>query len=214
MQRSPTWARNSKKKMIFILSKLEAAIPQRWLLLCFTKIFFIFLYSQVEAVVKSLIKIRSEDSEAKSLVFSTWTGKFGDKLGLCFVNILPDKSFFVVYDFYILTQMCWIFWGRLWMKTTFLTLRFTTGLKPNISRQLSFPELCVESFILLASQPIENKISREIWVFQNFVFESCILSSGATTQGNFKRNLQKFKNREDVKVLSNDDVIIKGRQKS
>ena len=41
-----------------------------------------------------------------------------------------------------------------------------------------------------------------------------ILSSGATTQGNFKRNLQKFKNREDVKVLNNEDVIIKGRQKS
>ena len=53
--------------------------------------------------------------------------------------------------------------------------------------KLSFPELCVESFIL---------------------------SSGATTQGNFKRNLQKFKNREDVKVLNNEDVIIKGRQKS
>ena len=30
--------------------------------------------AKVEAVVKSLIKIRSEDGEAKSLVFSTWTG--------------------------------------------------------------------------------------------------------------------------------------------
>ena len=40
-----------------------------------------------------------------------------------------------------------------------------------------------------------------------------ILSSGATTQGNFKRNLQKFKNREDVKVHDKEDVIIKGRQK-
>ena len=29
---------------------------------------------KVEAVVKSLIKIRNEDGEAKSLVFSTWTG--------------------------------------------------------------------------------------------------------------------------------------------
>ena len=91
MQRSPTWARNSRRKMIFILRKFEAVIPQRWLFLCFTKMCFISLYSQVEAVVKSLIKIRSEDSEAKSLVFSTWTGKFGDKLGLCFLNILPDK---------------------------------------------------------------------------------------------------------------------------
>ena len=134
--------------------------------------------------------------------------------------------------------MCWIFWGQPWMKTTFLTLRFTTGLKPNISRQLSFPELCVESFLLssgattqsnfnkkifkknfsfpelcvesfklLASQQVENKIFREIWVFQNFVFESFILSSGATTQGNFKRNLQKFKNREDVKVLNKTKVL-------
>ena len=32
------------------------------------------IFFKVEAVVKSLIKIRSEDSEAKSLVFSTWTG--------------------------------------------------------------------------------------------------------------------------------------------
>ena len=33
------------------------------------------IFFKVEAVVKSLIKIRSEDSEAKSLVFSTWTGE-------------------------------------------------------------------------------------------------------------------------------------------
>ena len=139
-------------------------------------------------MVKSLIKIRSEDSEAKSLVFSTWTGKFGDKLGLCFVNILPDKSFFVVYDFYILTQMCWIFWGRLWMKTTFLTLRFTTGLKPNISRQLSFPELCVESFLLSSGATTQSnfnkKIFKKILVFQNFVLKvlNCSLHNRLKTK--------------------------------
>merc|ERR1719195_2025481 len=74
----------------------------------------------VEAVVKSLIKIRSEDSEAKSLVFSTWT------------DVLD----------------------------------------------------------ILGAALDENNIPY-----------ASLHNSGATMQGNFKRNLQKFKNREDVKVL-------------
>ena len=40
---------------------------------------------KVEAVVKSLIKIRNEDGEAKSLVFSTWTG------GIC---VFTYKEFY------------------------------------------------------------------------------------------------------------------------
>jgi len=76
--------------------------------------------TKVEAVVKSLIKIRSEDSEAKSLVFSTWT------------DVLD----------------------------------------------------------ILGAALDENNIPY-----------ASLHNSGATTQGNFKRNLQKFKNREDVKVL-------------
>lgn len=31
--------------------------------------------TKVEAVVKALLKIRSEDQKSKSLVFSTWTGE-------------------------------------------------------------------------------------------------------------------------------------------
>jgi len=76
--------------------------------------------TKVEAVVKSLIKIRNEDGEAKSLVFSTWT------------DVLD----------------------------------------------------------ILGAALDENNIPY-----------ASLHNSGATTQGNFKRNLQKFKNREDVKVL-------------
>merc|ERR1712032_576482 len=36
---------------------------------------------------------------------------------------------------------------------------------------------------------------------ENNIPYASLHNSGATTQGNFKRNLQKFKNREDVKVL-------------
>ena len=63
-------------------------------------------------------------------------------------------------------QMCWIFWGQPWMRTTSLTLHCTTGWKLGCAHLKLISELF----------------------------------SGATTQGNFKRNLQKFKNREDVKV--------------
>ena len=58
----------------FHLEEVRGSHSTKVILVVFHKKVFHFLYSQVEAVVKSLIKIRSEDSEAKSLVFSTWTG--------------------------------------------------------------------------------------------------------------------------------------------
>merc|ERR1712029_1099138 len=76
--------------------------------------------TKVEAILKCLLKIRSEDEEAKSLVFSTW----------------PD-----VLD-------------------------------------------------ILATALDENEIPY-----------AALHKNASTTQGKFKRNIQKFKNREDVKVL-------------